>query len=272
MLPFKILKSQSGFYNNADFLDFGIVENDPGLQSDKVLLINERGQKEKQQLYVNQVATLNKDCQDSSLYQLPKGIMEFNPDKTKAIAISIIEDSDRFLLPALHALKIIFSKKNLFSDYRIFVLWSTSIEDCLKTVRLALDKTKDIRFLFLNDLNFNQGTGPNYTPCDLSYISNIGLELPQMIKETFAIAVPHCAVLQQTSARRQWLQDPDINPNPETWANLTKPEQELFVSKLTSYFKQGEIVSVSKLALGLDFPKANFMAIDLVLKAFKDFI
>ena len=117
--------------------------------------------------------------------------------------------------------------------------WSTSIEDTLKTFQV-LGKTignwAKANVLFLNDLNINEGTGPNFTPILDGDGRNMGKLITDLVTKVFGLLPGRTRTIIQTAALDH--QSPFLSPKiltPSQWCNA---DQRGFSStQLAEYFR-----------------------------------
>lgn len=259
------------------------VDQDPGLQSKKTIVQqNDPSQPKFRQVLAHelsdeQAAVMDQEALDSKSYDdnihLPKGLFlaagetEIDPKKENLV-VSVIEDDFTYLESLLKQLKLYFrtsseKARSIRDRFNIQVLWATSIEDSLKVLNKAGEKIKTAadsagkhlkhglekaKLLFLNDMNFFMGTGPNFT--NLEGEKNIGEAIVSKVKEVFAVEDKNIGELRQTSAIDLHSKLEYLASNTTKWEGLNYDEDNYSdaVDELASRFAANEVTTVAKLA------------------------
>jgi hypothetical protein len=152
----------------------------------------------------------NQDTFNQSLH-LPKGVFnpkssELDPDKP-TIVISFTEDLQADLKIVLDAIDKYFkldipAVKAITDRFNILVAWSTSCIDMIKTLKksnkLLGDKFSQAKFLFLNDLDINNGSGQFYEKGN-----SHGDHISKLAKEIFSLG-NNMRTLIQTGNSKRW--------------------------------------------------------------------
>ncbi len=188
------------------------------------------------QLNDEQIQKLNHDSQTDiegfeKCKHLPK--CAFDPTKRdfdsnkETLVINYVEDD--ILDSGIHFLKAldkyfkldVAEVNSIKNRFNIFITWSTSIEDMLKTLKAVQIKGADLSkasVLFLNDLNINVGTGPNFTLIgkDLNWL---GKQITEIAKEVFNLDPNRIRTIYQTGAKKQWQPESEFNDTNQ-WSKM----------------------------------------------------
>ncbi len=160
-------------------------------------------------------------------FHLPKGV--FRPtssefDSTKStIVISFTEDLQADLKKVLNAIDEYFkldipAVKAITNKFNILVAWSTSCVDMIKTLKKVQqtlgDNFSQAKFLFLNDLEINNGSGQFY---ENSEDNSHGDHIPILAEKIFSIG-NNMRTLIQTGKEKRWR---GLYPrNPGSWSDF----------------------------------------------------
>ena len=169
----------------------------------------------------------NQDTFNQNLH-LPKGV--FNPtsselDPTKStIVISFTEDLQADLKIVLDSIdkyfKLDIPAVTAITDrFNILVAWSTSCIDMIKTLKqvqqFLVDKFSQAKFLFLNDLDINNGSGQFYEKGN-----SHGDHIPKLAKEIFSLG-NNMRTLIQTGHTKRWANNKNLLPRDTSyWARF----------------------------------------------------
>jgi hypothetical protein len=175
--------------------------------------------------------TMQESAKDQETFNqnlhLPKGVFsptssKFNPDKL-TIVISFTEDLQAYLLKVLDAIDKYFKLDRpavtaITNKFNILVAWSTSCVDMIKTLKKVQqtlgDKFSKARFLFLNDLDINNGSGQFY---ENSEDNSHGDHIPILAEKIFSIG-NNMRTLIQTGKEKRWQ---GLYPrNPDSWSDF----------------------------------------------------
>ena len=169
----------------------------------------------------------NQDTFNQSLH-LPKGVFnpkssELDPDKP-TIVISFTEDLQADLKIVLDAIDKYFkldipAVKAITDRFNILVAWSTSCIDMIKTLKksnkLLGDKFSQAKFLFLNDLDINNGSGQFYEKGN-----SHGDHISKLAKEIFSLG-NNMRTLIQTGEQKRWSGNLNLLPRATSeWARF----------------------------------------------------
>jgi hypothetical protein len=176
--------------------------------------------------------TMQESAKDQETFNqnlhLPKGVFsptssKFNPDKL-TIVISFTEDLQAYLLKVLDAIDKYFkleipAVKAITDKFNILVAWSTSCVDMIKTLKKVQqtlgNKFSQAKFLFLNDLDINNGSGQFYGKG-----ASHGDHIPILAEKIFSIG-NNMRTLIQTGHTKRWANNKNLLPRDTSyWARF----------------------------------------------------
>lgn len=231
-----------------------------------------------------QESAKNQDTFNQNLH-LPKGVFsptssKFNPDNP-TIVISFTEDLQADLKKVLDAIDKYFkleipAVKAITDKFNILVAWSTSCVDMIKTLKKVQqtlgDKFSKARFLFLNDLDINNGSGQFYGKG-----ASHGDHIPKLAKEFFSLG-NHMRTLIQTGNTQRWRDNKNLQPRTTSeWARFLNFREAINdpLATLTQDWQDPNSPNIpcsSKLVGGIsedyDTPEKQLAAIHVPVQAF----
>ncbi len=251
--------------------DFGLIEpkDDPGIIGKPLGYSTE------------QIAQFNTGAADKTGFQegrhLPKGFFrlegqdEINPEKENLV-ISFTEDEKDKLLLTLKGLDKYFRSglntvEEIKKKFNVFIAWSTSLLDAIKTLGLIKDKIGDwtkTQTLFLNDCQINIGTGPYLD----TKRNGEGGWIQDYAFDNLELPYERSRTIYQTGDR----QGRHIQGNTDNWLQADESEATEIITALSEEFKKqkaGDRLLVDKLHHALSFgDKSNYNGVRIPIEAF----
>jgi hypothetical protein len=218
-------------------------------------------------------------------FHLPKGlfmpaleedVLKINDNKENLV-INLAEDAGIILFDLLEALDKLFKlpvMNEINEKFNVFVVWSTSLDDCKKTFAelRKIVNIENIKLLNLLDRSINTGSGPDWSPA-ISDNAN-GEAVAAYVTDEAGVNKQNIRTLFQTSLPNNELRF-NFSPSTRAWTNLLG---ELAVNRVINKLAEalhdentlepGREPQLHKLDDGINTEKNMFNGLLIPIKAF----